>query len=355
MKNARKILLLCTAAPGGMRAVVDGYRRDGVFDRWNVDLVYTHEFGTASLKLLRVIGGFSYVLRQLIKRQVALMHCHMSMRASFWRKSLFASLARLFGVPVILHLHGSQFEAFYDSLPKFGKWLVMRQFTLANAVFVLSESWKTFILSAAPKANVVVLPNYVEMPNQPMVETKKHTRLNILFLGVIGDRKGVYDLLPAFSAAIKTQPELHLRIGGNGEVDKAILLSQKLQLEDHVEFLGWVSGDKKDELLGDADIFVLPSYNEGLPVSILEAMSWGVPVITTTVGGIPELITDGVTGYLITPGDQLRLQQLLESLAQDASLRKAIGSNGRLVVMEKYSRSVVLPQLESIYSNIIDK
>ena len=348
MSMDKKIVMLCTSGTGGIRSVTEGFQRDGVFDRWNVDLVHTALDGSASEKFMKFASAFFHVFKLIVQGQVALLHCHVSMGKSFWRKSIFAILCRCFGIPVILHLHAGRTKVFYDLLSSFSKCLVSQQLTAATTVLVLSESWRLFVLEVAPKAHVVVLPNYVEVPKNINV-SRKGSQINVLFLGLIGENKGVYDLLPAFAAAVKSVPQLFLRIGGDGEVDKARVLAHELGLESHVEFLGWVSGNAKNELLRDADIFVLPSYNEGLPVSILEAMSWGIPVITTTVGGIPELVEDHVNGFLISPGDRLALQSLLEQLACDSAIRYRIGSAARESIQRQYSKEIILPKLTALY------
>ncbi|WP_292433603.1 glycosyltransferase family 4 protein [Methylobacter sp.] len=348
----KKIVMLSTLAPGGMFSVTEGYRRDGVFERWNIDFIATHLYGPIPEKIREFVKAFFHVFMLLLQGRVALLHCHVSMGLSFWRKSVFLMLGRCFGVPGILHLHGSETKEFYNSLSTFTKRLASHQFTAAATVLVLSDSWRSFVLEVAPKANVVVLPNYVEIP-EPVSRTKHSPNINVLFLGVLGERKGVYDLLPAFAAAVKNMPQLFLRIGGNGEVEKTRALVHKLGLETHVECLGWVGGNAKNELLREADIFVLPSYNEGLPVSILEAMSLGIPVITTPVGGIPEVVKDHVNGFLISPGDIPALQNLLEQLGSDPAMRDLIGSAARLSIQGQYSKEIILPKLSAVYEKYV--
>ncbi len=349
----KKVVMLSTSALGGMLSVIEGYQRDGIFERWGVEFVPTHVEGSASKKIWKFLKAFAYVFMLAVRGRVALLHCHVSMGGSFWRKFALASLGRRFGIPVILHLHGSETKLFYIALPSFAKRIVARQLTAASVVFVLSQSWRSFVLDVAPKAQVVVLPNYVELP-EPTEKLSPDANINVLFLGLVGDRKGVYDLLPAFAAALKTVPQLFLRIGGNGEVEKAQALADKLGLQANVDCLGWISGDAKNDLLRDADIFVLPSYNEGLPVSILEAMSWGLPVITTAVGGIPELIKDHVNGFLISPGDIPALQNLLEQLGGNPDIRRRVGLAARESIKEEYSKEVILPILSSVYEAYVN-
>ncbi len=352
MQPGLKVIQLCTAAPGGMRSVVEGYQRDGLFKRWNAELIFTHEFGPKILKLSRFFAGLGYVCKLLINRKIGLLHCHISMRASFWRKSIFATLVRQFKVAVILHIHGGRFKVFYDDQPSFLQHIIRYQLEKADRVLVLSPTWQEFVKSIAPRANVKICRNYVEMP--PLERIKKDPFvINVLFLGFVGNLKGIHDLLAVLPEVVKIHPNLRLLVGGNGEIDNAKDIVAREGLTNYVEFMGWVSGDLKRDLLENADIFVLPSYKEGLPVSLLEAMSYGIPVISTTVGSIPELIDDKVNGFLISPGDRLALQNLIVQLGIDARLRVEIGQTGRQTILEQYSRQVVLPELEAIYSELI--
>jgi len=345
----KNIVMLSSSGRGGILSVVESYKRDGLFDRWNVHFVSTHVEGSLLSRLKIAAKAFFHVFTLAVTGRIALLHCHTAMNGSFWRKILFSILSHSFGIPVLLHLHSGRTKVFYDSLPVLAKRLVSQQLSTATAVMVLSESWRLFVLEIAPKAHVVVLPNYVELPEYH-TKGDRGDRINVLFLGLVGENKGIYDLLPAFAAAVKNVPQLFLRVGGNGEVEKGRVFAHELGLDAHVEFLGWVSGDAKKELLREADIFVLPSYNEGLPVSVLEAMSWGIPVITTTVGGIPELIEDRVNGFLISPGDISALQSLLEQLGIDPTTGGRVGLAGRLSIQKKYSKEAVLPKLESLYA-----
>jgi glycosyltransferase involved in cell wall biosynthesis len=349
-KTKQKVVMICTAARGGMRSVVEGYLADGLFSRWDVVLLSPHAEGGLALRLITAMKAFLTFLRFLIKGQVSLVHCHSAMKGSFWRKSVFALVSRMAGVPVVFHLHGSEMKTFVDKQPvllqRLISWILEKQ----SVVVVLSESWLLYIKTISPRANIVILPNYVDLPDlQSKTVTTNDDAVEVLFLGLVGTRKGVYDLLPAFKEAIAHAGALRLIIGGNGEVDQARALAVKLKIEDYVVFAGWVSGDEKVKLLRRAQIYVLPSYNEGLPVSLLEAMSWQVPVISTCVGGIPELVREGVDGLLIKAGDQDALTSSIVKLAQDANLRIKMGVEARKQVERNFSKQVVLPRLEELY------
>lgn len=343
-------LMVWCAARGGMRSVVEAYERDGFLREENVRLFASYVDGGKGARLRAFLGAYAGFLWCLLTRRVGLVHCHAAMRGSFWRKGLFASTARLFGKPVLLHLHGSEMKPFYAGLSPIGQRLVRRHLEKATRVLVLSESWRAFIGAIAPAARVVVVPNYVTLPPPPDPRTRSET--DTLFLGLIGARKGVFDLIPAFAAVHASRPAARLAIAGNGEVERAAALVAEHDLGDAVALPGWTDGATKAALLARAAIYVLPSHNEGLPMSVLEAMAWGLPVVTTRVGGIPELVTDDVDGLLVDAGDQEALAAALGGLLDDAALRARLGAAARARVERRYSDRAVLPMLHELYDTV---
>lgn len=344
-----KVMVWC-AARGGMRSVVEAYQRDGFLERENVRLIASYcdgSFLKRQTVLLRALVAF---VACLLRHRVELVHCHAAMRGSFWRKGLFASIARLFGIPVILHLHGSEMKPFYVSQRPFVQRLIRSRLEQASLVVVLSQSWKDFVQSIAPGARVTIVPNYVTVPEP--IERSSRVGREILFLGLVGQRKGVYDLIESFLPLRDAHPEARLVIGGNGETEKAAALIRDRGLDAEVVLAGWIDGPAKTELLHRCGIYVLPSHNEGLPMSVLEAMAVGLPVVTTRAGGIPELVTDGVDGILIDAGDRTALTRALTRLVEDESLRERLGEAGRRRVEQTYSDRVVLPLLHQIYAEI---
>lgn len=339
--------MIWNAARGGMRSVVEAYRRDGFIEAEKIRLIASYDDGGFAARQLLLVRSLALFVWLLMTRRVELVHCHAAMRGSFWRKGFFSSLARLFGVPVLLHLHGSEMKPFYASQRPAVQRMIRRHLERAHRVIVLSESWRTFIASVAPAARVVVVPNYVRLPPERPVETRNADQL--LFLGLVGPRKGTFDLVEAFAAVHAAHPAARLVIGGNGEVEKAGELVARHGLGAAIELAGWVDGPARQRLLDAAGIYVLPSYNEGLPMSVLEAMAEGLAVVTTRVGGIPELVTDGVDGLLIEPGDKAELSRALGRLLGDEALRVRIAEAGRRRVADHYSDRVVLPMLHALY------
>ncbi len=340
--------MIWNAAPGGMRSVVDAYVADGFVARQDVRLIAAYGdggFWARQWLLVRALCAYTAVLAT---SPVELVHVHAAMRGSFWRKAIFAAIARRFGVPVVLHLHGSEMKDFYAAQPALVKRMIVGQLEAASRVLVLSQSWRRFVAEIAPRAKTAVAPNYVDVPDAPPVRARPARE--ILFLGLVGERKGVFDLLKAFALARADNSEIELTIGGAGAIERARSEAQRLGVAGHVDFRGWVGPQEREALLARADIFALPSRNEGLPMSVLEAMARGLPVIATPVGGLPELIEDGVNGILVPPGDAEALARAILKLAGDQASREALGRAARETILARHSAGVVLPALEEVYA-----
>ena len=346
-----RLIMLGTAfeTRGGIAAVVNVYRAQGLFDRWTIDYIPTHCDGGAARTLQAGIRALLKFISLLAKHGSTVVHVHCSSRASFWRKSVFMAIAILARCPVIFHLHGGGFAQFYEAECGRARRGVVRFFLdRAAAVVVLSERWRTWMATATRNPRVICIPNPV-----PVVEAwpvPSHRNI-VLFLGRIERSKGIFDLLDVISALRAANPEIRLVCAGDGQLEAVKQYVQHLAIGDAVDFPGWIGPKEKGALMSRAAVFVLPSYAEGMPMSLLEAMAAGLPVITTEVGGIPDVVTDGVTGFLFTPGDTGKLEQLLRMLLYDTQLAQRIALAAREIIRRRFSAEQVVPQLEQVYAD----
>jgi glycosyltransferase involved in cell wall biosynthesis len=337
---------------GGISAVIDVYRANGWFARWPIFYIGTMISGTNLDKLRIYCAALWKFLRLVMAERVVLVHAHTASRASFWRKSTFMLIAHAANVPVILHLHGGAFEEFYrrECGPLRQRYIrfVLRS---VDRVVVLSSQWRARIASIEPKAKTMTIVNPVNVPS--IVPTgAERAQADLLFLGRFGQQKGIFDLLEACAIVRKTFPALRLRCGGDGDAASVEARAHELGLSDCVTMLGWVSGQAKDRELQQATVYVLPSYIEGLPMGVLEAMATGTPTIATRVGGIPDAIDDGVTGFLIEPGDVDALADRITQLLADQALRERFASEARARVVSTFSPQRVLARLEDLYRRL---
>lgn len=342
------IVTVSTRAPGGIRSVVENYQRSRVFEGYETHWVASHDEGSA----LHRIALFLRCLGQLLglrARGHRLYHLHMAMKGSFFRKTLILDLLRLSGARVVLHLHGSEFADFHQGASPLVKRLVRHTFRAADVVVVLSRRWQDFVRSIDSGIRSRIIYNYVEPV--PELPGPPRDRTRFVFMGAVGRRKGVYDLIPAFARLREQYPEVELVICGTGELEAARDAVARHGLDDAVTFAGWVSGADKDAMLNSADVLVLPSYNEGLPMVILEAMSLGKCVISSRVGGIPEVIDSGENGLLHLPGDIPALVAML-ARAVDPDLRETLGRGGRARYLEQFTPDVIVPRIRQVYSEL---
>ncbi len=352
VRGYHHLVMLGTAleSRGGIAAVVNVYRSQGLFERWPIHYIPTHCDGGAVRKLLTIVTKLGTLILLLARHRRVVMHVHCASRWSFWRKSLFMALGLLARCPIIFHLHGGGFARFYElECGGAGRRAIRFFLDRAACVIVLSERWRAWVAGITSNPNVICVPN----PVAPAVQPPAPRRRNIvLFLGRLERRKGIFDLLDAVSALRAPIPDIALVCAGGGDIDSVLRHAERLGIEDAVSFPGWVDPLERQSLMNRAAVYVLPSYAEGLPMSLLEAMAAGLPVIATEVGGIPDLVTHGVTGFLFRPGDTAALERLLRKLMQDPALGRRLAMAARETVRVRCAADRVVAQLEEIYSGL---
>ena len=336
---------------GGISSVIDVYRAGGLFARWPIVYVGTVVSGSPFVKVRVVATALLEYLQLLLQGRLALVHAHTASRASFWRKSVFILLALAARKPVILHLHGGGFEEFYnDECGVVRKFLIRYVLNRVDRVVVLSSQWQERIRAIAPRATTVCIFNPV--PAAPASDVAPRRDNVVLFLGRFVHRKGVIDLLRAIAIARVRFPSIRLRCGGNDDVVDLMRCARELGVDECVEMLGWVDGAAKERALSEAAVYALPSYAEGLPMGVLEAMSAGAPVVASSVGGIPDAIQDGVDGYLVEPGDVDALADRIQRLLADTRLRAEFAASAQAKVQRLFGVPTILGQIEGLYRSL---
>lgn len=349
-KLSQKVLILGVSmyTKGGMTAVLVSYKK---FIE-DMQFIPTWKLGNKLVKLWYAIQA---IVRTwfvcTFNKNIKIVHIHGAANASFYRCKIFINLAKRLGKKVILHEHAADFVEFYNnSEDKDG---ILDTIKKCDKLIVLSESWKNFFISIGIPANkICVLNNIVSPPDIKPIE-RTDDRLHLLYMGEISNRKGTFDLLNAIVAEKEYfKDKIFLRMGGN-EVDGNIKdFIKDNDLEDLVSYEGWISGDKKIDCLNWEDVYILPSYNEGLPIAILEAMSYSHPVISTPVGGIPEIISSYQNGILVNPGNQTEIANAIKYYIDNKEEIKYQGENGYKIVKEFFPDRV-FSDLKNIYNSLI--
>lgn len=299
-------------------------------------------------KILKTCSSWiKFCLLLLLDEDIKIVHIHTASYNSFKRSSWFVNAAKTLDKKVVIHIHGGGFKEYYSNEKAFVNSVLKK----CDALVTLSDSWKEFFEKIVGHKNVHVVPNIVDNPIIQDIE--KDDKFHLLYLGHIYKEKGIFDLVDVINECHeKYKGKLILDIGGGMyEVEVLKKFIQDNKLEDVIHFHGWVSGDKKVELLNIADTFVLPSYTEGVPISILEAESYGLPILSTCVGGIPEVVHNGVNGFIFSPGDKDAIKRTIDKVFIDKPLRLKLGEESRTLCRTSLPLSVE-ERLKEVYLSI---
>ena len=284
-------------------------------------------------------------------RQIKIVHIHSASRGSFYRKSAIVLLSKLFRKKTILHIHAGKFKIFLDKAGFF-KGYILYILNRADEVVCLSEEWKTYFDSVTDKKKSIVLNNPVIIPAETPVK-KVSLPVTVLFLNHINKAKGIFDVLHFFNENKQwLTGSFKLVVAGAGDSEQLLQFIAANNLNDIIEYKGWVEGKEKEELIRNCDVFILTSYNEGLPVSILEAMACKKAIISTNVGGIPRIVSPNENGWLTAPGDKAALVNIFTEIKNNIPVLENYGKRSFEIVQD-YSPEKVNEKLSMIYEDLL--
>ncbi len=279
------------------------------------------------------------LVRGRISGRLRGVHVNVAERLSLFRKGAVVIVSRALGVPVVLHLHAAQLHHFYHELSRPMQAFVRWMFSLPSGCIVLGETARRFVIDElrVPRDRVEIIFNGVP---ESVVTRRKRTSgsvQRVLFLGNLSKRKGVSDLLQALALLNLDTSRLKVVLAGGGDVPGYQAQAEALNVGNFVRFEGWVDQYEAARLMASADVLVLPSYDEGLPLVILEALANGVAVVCSPVGEIPSVLTDGVNACFVRPGDVNGLAKSLQHLLEQAPLMELLERSGRALYEERFS------------------
>jgi glycosyltransferase involved in cell wall biosynthesis len=335
---------------GGISSVIKGYLESDLTKHHTIFLVASHVDSYKLIKFVKALTGLLETLFYLLIKDINIVHVHGGDIISFKRKFYYVKIAKFLRCKVIYHHHGADFMSQHKHLSKKWRNRVNRTFEQVDLLICLSDSWRDRIQRIAPGANIKVISNCINLPRSFRKKVNRHVQLT--FLGLIGDRKGIFDLIQVVKRLIDDGHQIRLTIGGNGEAGRLLREIKELEIADAVKYCGWINNKERDLILQETDIFVLPSYAEGMPMSILEAMAYSVPVVSTFVGGIPELVLDGESGFLLRPGDLDGMYQKIAYLVKYENLRKEMGWRGRELIRTNHNIEEIMQKLNIIYNSL---
>jgi glycosyltransferase involved in cell wall biosynthesis len=320
-------------------------------------------FGTAQLRPLDTRGTVGAVLSLgklatavakiawgRIDGGLAGVHVNMGERMSLFRKGVIVAACRAMGVPVVLHLH-AQMETFYRTLPALPRRLARSVFLMASGVVVIGPAARRFVLDVlrvpAQRVDVVIngVPEAVVAGGRVPVDGPRR----LLFVGNLSDRKGVLDLLRALASQELDTSNLQVTLIGGGDLARYRRKAREMGVDSFVRFEGWCDQARTRELLASSYALVLPSHDEVLPLAILEALAHGVAVVTTPVGEIPALLTDGCNALFVAPRDPASLAAGLQRVLHEPGLRESLARNGRQLYEERFGVRGFFTRVASVH------
>lgn len=278
-----------------------------------------------------------------------IVHIHHASDLNFWLSSVMVFFSKMLRKKSILHNHSADFHEFYDGCSPAGKKIISKIFSLVNVNIVLSNHWLKWYKSIAPDAIWVMLQNAIDLPDNIPEKAIDDKNVALIYLARIEQRKGFYDFLKVMPAIVKEFPFIKIYLAGQGDVEDAKAAIQDQQLGQNVFLLGYINKNERDNYLRVCQVLIFPSYNEGLPMALLEAMSYGLVPITTPVGGIPDVVVSGENGILIQPGDTAALSSNILALLKDPEGYKNMSRNAVTSVHYSFNYKNYGIKLQEIY------
>tara|TARA_R110000868_G_scaffold1670_2_gene13472 strand:- start:9711 stop:10769 length:1059 start_codon:yes stop_codon:yes gene_type:complete len=350
IKNKPKVLIVATSrlTRGGITSVVKAHESGTQWKENNCKWIETHRDGSSIKKMRYLITALITYIFYLPFYDIV--HIHVGLRTSIKRKMIFAKLAKLINRKIIIHFHPATEKHLFDE--NFSK-SIYNLFALSDRLIVLSKQWVRWINEAYPDNNfkLQVLHN----PCPLVTRGKESENPYILFAGTLNERKGYNRLLEAFASIAKKKPQWKLKFAGNGELNEAKQLAIGLRIESQVEFLGWINGKTKDIVFKEASIYCLPSWGEGFPMGVLDAIAYGIPVVTTPVGGIPDIIISGENGYIFETYNTKMLANQLTLLIDSKEERKAIIKQADKLLKNEFNLEKINQSLSLIYEDLMNE
>lgn len=315
--------------------------------------------GKVTIKNL-IIAGSQYIryLYAMVLNRPNIIHLHTSQGYGWLKDTFYLWVSRLFGCRIVLHMHGGNFDNYYNESPRPIQLYTLGNLKLADLIVTVSHEWEDRIKKILPNGKVVSLLNCIDLDElRPKNDgNDQKDRVFAIFLGRVGPLKGAMDLIESLGILQSRDLILHTWILGgeeqNGDMKRAQTKIDELGLSGKCELLGNVGRDRKNQLLIESNVFILPSYYECLPISILEAMAAGLPIIATPVGGIPEVVKEGENGFLVLPGDINTLAERIERIVIDRKLRKVMGNKSREIAEQILDVNEYTCKLINLYRSL---
>lgn len=369
MHTSPKVLVTASLGPrpyvGGIENVVDTLLESKLRQSFDFSIYDTYRAPDASRTLAQKLRYARDLSRDFARRLAAeapdLVHIHFCSKVDFWKHAICLRRAAAAGIPTVFHLHGGSFDSYYAGM----SWLKRRAahaiFAKADRVVALSDYWRDFLAGFVARERIRVLNNPIDSaaltrggPRAP-----DHDEPKVVLLGSLGRRKGHYEAVRAMPRIRARFPRVALKLAGReedpGAREALAALARDEGVESNIEFLGPIGFEQKAELLRTCSVLILPSRAENMPISLLEGMAAGAPVVATRVGAVPEVLANGELGAVIAPGDADQLADAITEVLEDPQRAAATAEKARARARERWDVAVVADNVRRIYDEVLER
>jgi glycosyltransferase involved in cell wall biosynthesis len=299
---------------------------------------------------------FLKLLTCYLRAVPCLVHVNIAGRGSTIRKVMLVMFAQVLGLRYLLHVHDPDYPEEYKRRGRLMKSVITVIFRRAEIVLVLGEHDRQALLTllGLPEDRIATLHNAVPDPRPaPRQPRPAERQPRLLFLGDLSQRKGVPELLRALASPALTFRRWRATLAGGGSVDHFRDLAADLGIADKTEFPGWLDAERIGALCAGSEVLVLPSHAEGLAMSVLEGLSYGLAVVTTPVGAHSEVIEPEVSGLFVAPGDVDGLASALVRVIEDDGLRERLGVGARRRFLEDFDIRIYAERLGRLHARLL--
>lgn len=326
----------------------------------NKDVEYIHfEVGRKDAESQGAFARITRILRNkreweqlLRKNRDAVIHYNMPlMKAAVIRDYMLINVAQKLNMPIVLHIHGGNYIK-ERNRPWYIQKLLKNIFSWSKHIVVLGDEEKTILEEDFKMSNIVTLPNCIDLSVAKNFKRDIENKeiLDILYLGRIEPNKGIDYIFEACKTLKEKGVKFHLNFAGKEETDGEYIPRFTETFGDNFTYHGIVSGDKKNNILKKCDIFLLPSFYEGLPISLLETMSFGQVPVVTAVGSIPTIVYEYKNGIFIDIKDTESIVKAIYKLTTDKALYSTLSIKAKETILEKFDDKEYIKLLNKLYN-----
>ena len=331
---------------GGISSVLVSYKKLFHLPKENFIESYNGSFAKSLFLVLKICISVLFSKNKFDFYQI-----HTSSYGSFFRKFLISFCLRIKKRKYTAHIHGSQFQKFCKEASPLLQFFIRSYLKHAKFIICITPDMQDFLKDFLKNSKIhfEILPNPCAINVSVPTDLKQHkVPVKILFSGRYGKRKGVYDLIEAFSKA-NFQVDTELYLYGDGEVEKVKSVAKNSVRAKSIFVSPWLTHEAYLKKIPDFDFLVLPSYAETFGMSLVEAMGFGLPVISTFSGGIPFVVENNKEGFLVEAGAIDSLSHRISLLANDANLRSQMGLHAFEKVKNSFAANIISERLERMY------